>query len=334
MARTDARGVTPGSEITLRTQELALAGMEKGLWDPKDLDYIFATVAKACEDPRDRWLFLKTCQAHGLSPIKRELHATSRWDKNLGRNVVVFVTSYYVFVSRARSAGFLIQAGVVYAKDDFIWDGEAGKPAKHLFNPATNRGELVGGYAFARDAKTGAARTGNYWPKEELLSQGKNPLRDQMPEHFVWKTAVCRIARLVAPNMESLYAPEEFGHAVFTPEDLPDDAPQEVRELASLPPEEQTRRQAESEAPVLDIQPEITEPTKSESEQEAVEDRPIDFPTRVAVMKGLALDGHTTKVQIAAALKTALGREVSDPKNLRHSDLPALAAIIAKGAQE
>jgi hypothetical protein len=308
-------------EVVTQTSALAALGAEKGLWKEKDVEWIFRTVALECTDPRDKWLYLKTCQANGLSPLKRELFAIPY------KGRITFVTSYHVFVSRARSAGFVLTGQDVCANDTFEgWDAAACKPVKHIVK-ATNRGNLLGAWAHATNLKTGEIVTGKYWPKSELLSENKNPLRDKIPGHFCWKTAVARIARLIAPDLSSLYGAEEFGVLVS---DDRESVPREVKDILPEQPEDQVRAQT---------QPDVDGGQGDEPEDAEVKEPEVippstklDFKSRAAVMKALAMKGHTKAPDILARLSEITGRTIEHPQtDLLSCDWAALSEALEVG---
>jgi len=299
MARTDHRGAAVGLEIARETAQLAVIGAGKGLFAKEDIAWIFKTVAYHCTDPRDQWLYLATCNAHGLNPIKRELFAIPRDGK------ITFVTSYHVFVSRARRAGFVLVGDFVEEGDDFVMDAMTGAPVRHQFTPKKDRGraaKILGAWASAKDA-SGRVVTGKFWPAHELLSTGPNPLRDKIPAHFCWKTAICRVGRLVAPDLASLYAAEEFGVAIPDADDRAT-----VPELAALPAEAEGAVQAQTQEP----EPEqtVAEKLAGAAEDAVPVDPPLTFPERAALQKELAMRGMTKSAQVMDAIAGALGERV------------------------
>ncbi len=303
MARTDHRGAAVGLEIARETAQLAVIGAGKGLFAKEDIAWIFKTVASYCTDPRDQWLYLATCNAHGLNPIKRELFAIPRRDEDKGTTTITFVTSYHVFVSRARRAGFVLIGDFVEEGDDFVMDAMTGAPLRHQFAPKKDRGraaKILGAWAAAKDA-SGRVVTGKFWPAHELLSSGKNPLRDKIPAHFCWKTAICRIGRLVAPDLASLYAAEEFGVAI------PDDDDRTTTpELAALPAQAEEAVAAQTKEP----DPPVSAQLAGAAEDAVPVDPPLTFPERAALQKELAMRGMTKAAQVMDAIAGALGQRV------------------------
>jgi hypothetical protein len=149
----------------------------------------------------------------------------------------------------------------------------------------------------------------------------------------VWKTAVCRIGRLVAPDLSSLYGAEEMGFAVAGPEDG-DAAPREVRDLRDLPAEEQVAKQTPAAA-AGDVKPPAggRKSDASLANDDDVVDadwteaapEPLSFKRRVAVQKALAAQGHTTVDALAGALADVLKRQIDKPNSLLETDWDALA---------
>ncbi|MCK5712463.1 MAG: recombinase RecT, partial [Hyphomicrobiaceae bacterium] len=116
------------SPIVRDANEAALAGFEAiGVATPEQINLIFRTVAKECKNQDERNLYLMTCKASGLSPLKKQLYATRR------KGELVFVTAYGVFVSRARRAGFVIHGECVCEEDQWMgWDAVNLAPIGHV----------------------------------------------------------------------------------------------------------------------------------------------------------------------------------------------------------
>jgi hypothetical protein len=189
--------------------DAALVGFQDaGVISQEQIGLVFNTVAQECKTQEERTLYLLTCKASGLSPLKKELYATRR------KGQLVFVTSFHVFVSRARRAGFTVHGEVVCEGDDWGgWDAVALAPVKHLIG-GVNRGPIVGAYGWGEHLATGK-RVGGWWDWRELiLENGGNPTWKTMPQHMAKRIAWLRIARLIAPDLSSLYGAEEFGEVV------------------------------------------------------------------------------------------------------------------------
>lgn len=217
--------------------QLALAQAGANAWNlfsDSDKETIFKTIASACSNDAERALYLATCKAHGLSPLKGELHATRRREKQLDGSYIsklILVTSYHVFVSRARQSGWIPSGASVCAKDDWGgWDAVASLPSRHVM-AAGDRGNVMGAWASCLHIKTGA-RIGMFWPWEELAqlypSGDPAPMWAKMPSHMSFKTAIERVTRLACPDLACLFGAEEMG--VEIPED-----PTKLAELPATP---------------------------------------------------------------------------------------------------
>ena len=238
MAKTGGR--RDYGRVEQAAREAATLGAATGGFTEEQADLIFKTVARECETRDEQHLYLMTCRAHGLSPLKSELYATRRGGK------LVFVTAYSVFVSRARSAGFIISGESVSEGDNFLgWDATKLEPLEHII-PAGERGNVLGAYAYATHLETGTRPMGGWWPWAELITDtGKLERKDgfmwrTMPAHMAKRVAWMRVARMIAPDLSSLYGAEEFGRVTPTDEDpdaqqivkaLPEGAPREVIDL-------------------------------------------------------------------------------------------------------
>lgn len=213
------------SPIVREANEAALAGFETiGVATPEQINLIFRTVAKECKNQDERTLYLMTCKAAGLSPLKKQLYATRR------KGELVFVTAYGVFVSRARRAGFVIHGECVCEGDKWEgWDAVNLAPLGHVIQQSASeyveRGEIIGAYAFATHVATGKRLHGGWWNWRELVTDTAKPestsgfMWRSLPQHMAKRVAWLRIARNIAPDLDSLYGPEEFGHVIPTEDD-------------------------------------------------------------------------------------------------------------------
>ena len=208
------------SPIVREANEAALAGFETiGVATPEQINLVFRTVAKECKNQDERTLYLMTCKEAGLSPLKKQLYATRRSGE------LVFVTAYSVFVSRARRAGFVIHGECVCEGDQWEgWDAVNLAPVAHIIqkdpSELVERGNIVGAYAYATHVATGNRLHGGWWNWTELITDaGKIDRKDgfmwrQLPQHMTKRVAWLRVARMIAPDLDSLYGPEEFGHVI------------------------------------------------------------------------------------------------------------------------
>lgn len=211
------------SPIVRDANEAALAGFEAiGVATPEQINLIFRTVAKECKNQDERNLYLMTCKASGLSPLKKQLYATRR------KGELVFVTAYGVFVSRARRAGFVIHGECVCEEDQWMgWDAVNLAPIGHVIQKEAigERGAIVGAYAFATHVATGNRLHGGWWNWAELVTDTAKPestsgfMWRSLPQHMAKRVAWLRVARMIAPDLDSLYGPEEFGSLIPTPDD-------------------------------------------------------------------------------------------------------------------
>jgi hypothetical protein len=212
----------------------------------KELQVLFSTIAAECETNEERGLFLQVCKARGLNPFKGEVWATKKGRK------LVFLTSYYVAVSRARQAGYLINGAPVFEKDDVgTWDTVECRPSHHRQPMVGDRGACLGGWVRALPVQTPPGtipaiigqfielhelvppplwKTGgrNYspdgrWAEHDLnpdcppeqawraaLAGAYGPFWQRAPGRAVEKCLAAHIGRRVAPDLESLYIPEEL----------------------------------------------------------------------------------------------------------------------------
>ena len=202
--------------------ESALAGFESvGVATAEQIDLIFRTVAKECKNKDERALYLMKCKANGLSPLKQQLYATRRGAE------IVFITAYSVFVSRSRRAGFVIHGECVCEGDQWSgWDAVRLMPVSHVIQREfDDRGNILGAYAFATHLATGRRLHGGWWSWAELVTDtGKVDRKDgfmwrQLPTHMSKRVAWLRVARMIAPDLDSLYGAEEFGHVVPSADD-------------------------------------------------------------------------------------------------------------------
>jgi hypothetical protein len=206
------------SPIVREAGELSMAGFETvGVISEEQLKLIFKTVAKECKNRDEQMLYLMKCKANGLSPLKGQLYATRRSDE------LVFVTAYSVFVSRSRRAGFVIHGECVCEGDAWGgWDAAELKPIKHHISvdQQAERGEIIGAYAYATELKSGQRLMGGWWNWSELITDaGKIDRKDgfmwrRIPQHMAKRVAWLRVARMIAPDLDSLYGAEEFGKII------------------------------------------------------------------------------------------------------------------------
>ncbi len=343
VARTGERGAFGrGERIAADSTALATIGMEKGLWRPEDIPWIFKTIARQCKDPRDQWLFLSTCAANGLNPLKRELHAIARKDRPPNGEpytVMTYVTSFHVFVSRSRQAGFVVNGMDVCEGDEFEgWDGVSNRPVKHIVGKK-KRAKVVGAWANALSLKSHTIVAGKYWEIGELVQKGPNPLRETMPGHFAWKTAVCRIGRLIAPDLSSMYSMEEFGYTTGTPgDDLPAIAGEVIDGAAST--EDQLASQGAEGAIDVDYtvgdgngDDKKGDDTDEGSEPLPPEEQTVTFAQRRDILKALAKQGATARPDIEVKLTKLLGREIKDTKKLTGADYARLVEPLSIGGE-
>lgn len=214
--------------VVAEAGELALAGFqEMGVATQDQLGLIFRTVAKECQTKDEQAQYLMTCKARGLSPLKSELYATRRGGS------LVFVVAFGVFVSRARSAGFVISGEAVCEGDEFDgWDAAHNEPLRHVIGSnAEGRGECIGAYAFATHVATLKRLHGGWWNWSELVTgdSGKGGPWRSIPQHMAKRTAWQRVARLIAPDLNSLYGAEEMGVVIK------DEADPETRDVEAGP---------------------------------------------------------------------------------------------------
>ena len=225
------------SPIVKEAGELSLAGLERiGVVSDEQVQLIFRTVAKECQTKDEQLLYLMKCKANGLSPLKNQLYATRRSGE------LVFVTAYSVFVSRARRAGFVIHGECVCEGDQWDgWDAVGLAPRGHVIQSdwSAERGNIVGAYAFATHLATGNRLHGGLWNWTELITDaGKIDRKDgfmwrQLPQHMTKRVAWLRVARMIAPDLDSLYGPEEFGNVI--PSDDDPDATRVAEGMGSAP---------------------------------------------------------------------------------------------------
>lgn len=330
MARTQDRSmVVSGQGIAEETAALAKLGAEEGLWSEEDLKVIFTSIAPACKTMADRKVFLAKCRANGLSPLKGELFATRRV-MNKGKpneyETIVYVTSYHVFMSRARRAGFVITGQEVWSDDEWAgWDAVAMRPVKHIVAaPHKSNARLIGAWASAKNLRTGQIDVGHFWPLQEAMAPGYNPVAKTLPGHMLWKTAACRVARMVAPDLSSLYGAEEMGYAVLDEGDRVH-VPREIADVTPIQPEDQLKDQT------VEVNPEPEDEKPDLSPEEAKEEwleSPISFVNRTGLLKAMAASGVTSAAAILKEVSGMLGREVEDTKSLTNRDALALSAKV------
>lgn len=277
---------------------------------------LFSTIAAECKTQEDQWLYLQTCKAYGLNPLMKQLYATRRGGQ------LVLQLSYYVFTSRARQAGYLIKSSPVYAEDKWGgFDAVAGRPVSHT--AALVRKNLVGAWACAVPAEGGGECVGAFYPLSELLPPplwgredsrwGKTdrsdvwaciqigaygPMWSKMPGRMAEKCAVAHVGRRVAPDLEAIYAPEEFGEE--TPRETPISEMKEAEVVAVSDPtptagEQMAAAQTEKQAP-----PEDAPAAEQESLDECIlrllsvdsdDDRAIIRAVRERIEPGRAKNG-------------------------------------------
>lgn len=313
--------------IASASQALAMLGSGDTAYSPEEQAKIFKLVARGAKTPEEKVLFLKTLEAEGLSPWKKELFATRRVMKR-GKpdqyEVMVLITSFHVFVSRTRRAGFLLGGAEVYDNDEFIWDAANYRPAKHLVS-ATDRGLIVGAWAEAVHIKTGL-RTGKYYPIGELPDVRFNPVLSKMPGHAATKTAICMIARLVTPDLSSLYAAEEFGVAVYTggqlqhlPEGLPEDPMSQLEAQRDVAPEGVNQDQADDGGPVVDVNADAG-PAQLINPSEVVQ-----------ILRGLSTVKVIKSGDIINRLSEIVGRKVESPKEITSAEFGGVMSALKEG---
>lgn len=328
-------------DLAKELAHLAAVGAGKGLWDSKDMEMIFNGIARACKRPIDKQMYFAKCLAHGLSPVRNELFAIERKGKTRdGKtfSTVTYVTSYYVFVSRARQAGYLIQPAVVAKNDEFRWDGVRRQPKVHEYDPSdldrSLRQNIVGAYATVIHAKTNEVAIGNFWPAAELLMEGANPLRERIPGHFCWKTAACRMARMVAPDVNSLYGVEEFGYTL----DGPVDTGKPV-DLSDRPPHELVK-ELEAQGAVTEIKTDdgIEDAEFREAPKKATPpadgEATADFSTRSTIQRRLAKERNlTAPADVLEFIARVSGSDLISLKEITQSQASAVLAELGEEAK-
>lgn len=192
------------SPIVLDAAEQAMGSLQPiGLVNQQLVDLVFKTVAKECQNGDERTLYLQTCKANGLNPLKKELYATRR------KGALVFITAYTVFVSRCTRMGFIVHGEAVCEGDVFEgWDAVKLEPIKHVI--PTERGNVLAAYGWVTD-RQGVRVKGNWWPWRELvLDNQSSPTWKSMPVHMSRRIPVLRLAREICPDLASLYGAEEM----------------------------------------------------------------------------------------------------------------------------
>ena len=158
----------------------------------------------------DCQLFFQTVERTQLDPFKRQIYATSRWNKQAQRKVLSTLTSIDGFrVIAQRSGHYAGQVGPFWCGADGKWlKDEEGRPAPWLakeYPAASMVGVLRNGFQAPLYA---IARWESYVQK---TTQGVGQFWNQMPDLMIGKVAESLALRRAFPDeLAGLYTPEEM----------------------------------------------------------------------------------------------------------------------------
>lgn len=207
-------------------------GQSMGLAE-RDVEGLFATTARACENAAMRWQYLAFAKANNLDLLKGELHATTRNEK-VGRGQsatwvkrLVLTISYTVFIQRCLDEGWVPRGAAAVCENDTWggWDAIKNLPAEHI-TAAGDRGKVLGAWFSFTHRKLGTTY-GMYYPIAGLQQTDKdgNPTRawKNMGDHMAIKTVGERVARFLLPGkLGTVYGDEERGIAPIEEDTTPD----------------------------------------------------------------------------------------------------------------
>lgn len=188
---------------------------------PAEVDNYFETIGRDCETESLRVQFLSFCVARSLDPRRGDAHPIVRNTQSPPRSgkwvkVLTPVTSYHVFVGRARAKGWVISGAAVSEGDEWQgWNAVEAKPVCHVVTQPDGGRRVLGAWARAVHLPTGLA-VGSYYPWAEIVQTGKDdkPSRGwaSMPSLMAFKAVAERVCRLAEPDeFGNLYGHEEMG---------------------------------------------------------------------------------------------------------------------------
>lgn len=197
----------------------ALAIQQDGSWSRERIELIKRTIIpQGCGDD-DLALFLEVCRRTGLDPLLKQAYMIERSANVDGR----WVKKYEFQAAEGGMAAIVdtfsdfrgMKAAAVFSKDTIEIDESAGV-VHHKYNPAGDRGELVGAWAHA--SRDGRHIPITYLPLESRVQKTKDgrPTKfwGTMPAGMIVKCARAEQYRLAYPNV--------FG-GVYIREEMPED---------------------------------------------------------------------------------------------------------------
>jgi phage recombination protein Bet len=265
-------------------------------WTKEDLDVIKKSVCPAGIPDADFKLFVLKCQASGMNPLLGEAFCVKR-NQNIGTKdspkwieVFQFTPGEQGMEGRADDfADFRgLRAAAYYEKDKIVIDASAGE-VSHQYDPAHDRGRLLGAWAIA-------FREGRKTPVEDLklgeYVDARNPKWNGSPHTMIVKCARAAALRRAYPN--------KFD-GIFVREELRDEDSAPTGALSELANRDTTDKLAEKMKATAQAQAEISTPPKKASEAtvdvapskpalevvkpQAEEKKPEPLPSQVADAK-------------------------------------------------
>jgi len=197
-------------------------------WTKEDLEVIKKTVCPAGIPDAEFKLFILKCQASGMNPLLSEAFCVKR-RQNIGNKdrpewVDVFQFTPGEQGMEGRADDFAdyrgIRAAAVYEKDKIVIDPSTGE-VSHQYNPAGDRGKLLGAWAIAY--REGRKTPVEYVRIDEYFDS-RNPKWSTSPATMIVKCARAAALRRAYPN--------KFD-GIFVREELRDEADQQAPEQAA-----------------------------------------------------------------------------------------------------
>jgi phage recombination protein Bet len=189
-------------------------------WTSTDVETIKNTLCPKGIPDADFKLFIMRCQASGMNPLLGEAFCIERPIKVGGTKDNPIWGKAYVFTPgeqgmEARADDFPdyrgLRAAAVYSKDKIIIDPSTGE-VSHQYNPAEDRGRLVGAWAMVyREGRT----TPVEFVRLEEYSDPRNPKWSTSPHTMIVKCARAAALRRAYPNaFNGVFVREEMREEV------------------------------------------------------------------------------------------------------------------------
>lgn len=185
-------------------------------WTPADVETIKHTVCPKGIPDNEFKLFILKCQASGMNPllgeafcVERNIKVGGTRDQPIWGKAFVFTPGEQGMEGRADDFPDYrgLRAAVVCAKDKIVIDPSIGE-VSHQYNPAEDRGRILGAWAIAyRDGR----KTPVEFCKLEEYIDAKNPKWAGSPHTMIVKCARAAALRRAYPNkFDGIFVREEL----------------------------------------------------------------------------------------------------------------------------